>query len=275
MRLTVVHETCYRHEAPVLQSTQILRMTPPDLPGQQVVAWRLLGADLQDLGEDGFGNRMHLLSVAGEHQQVCVKAFGTVDIEAMPVRAGDGLSPYLFLRPTDLTTPDDNLRDFSLRYAGRALTPARLRDLSAAVLAQLPQAVRPGARVLSASESWETGKGGSAEQTQALLTVCHLLGLPARYVSGYVFREEAAGLRVSGHAWAEVWLADAWHGVDVALQAPVGERHIRLAIGRDHLDACPMRSIGHGNLHAGSLLPVAGRGDMALAQVVVMQQQQQ
>ncbi len=272
MRLTVVHETRYRHEAPVLQSTQILRMTPPDLPGQQVVAWRLLGADLQDLGQDGFGNRMHLLSVSGEHQQVGVKAFGTVDIEAMPVRAGDGLSPYLFLHPTDLTAPDDSLRDFSLRYAGRGLTPARLRDLSAAVLAQLPAVVRPGAGVLSVSQSWAAGRGGSAEYAQALLTICHLLGLPARYVSGYVFRDEAAGLRVSGHAWAEVWLANAWHGVDVALQIPVGARHIRLAVGRDHLDACPMRSIGHGSLHAGSLVPVAGRGDMAL---LAMQQQQQ
>lgn len=275
MRLTVVHETCYRYDAPVVQSTQVLRLTPPDLPGQRVVAWRLLAPGLQDLGLDGFGNHMHLLTVTGEHQQVCVKAFGTVDVEDMPVRDGDGLSPYLFLRPTDLLAPSDSLRDFSLRFADRPLTPVRLRDLAAAVREQFRQPGRAGARVPSVAGSWDDGVGGSAEQTQALLAVCHLLTLPARYVSGYVFREESAGLCVTGHAWAEVWLAGRWHSIDVALQCQAGPRHIRLATGRDHLDACPMRSMGHGSLHAGSLVPVAGRGEQSLAQVMAMQQQQQ
>ncbi len=276
MRLTVVHETSYRHDRPVVQSTQVLRLAPPDLPGQQVVAWRLRGPEaLRDLGLDGFGNRMHLLAVSGEHQQVDVQAFGTVDTEAMPVRAGDGLSPLLFLAATELTEAGDGLHDFSLRFAGRTLTPARLRDLSAAVHEQFTRPSPAGMRVASVAECWESGQGGSAEQSQVLLAACRLLGMPARLVSGYVFREETAGLRVSTHAWAEVWLADEWHSADVALQCQAGARHIRLALGRDYLDACPLRCIGQGRLHAGAMIPVAGRGEEPLAHVMASQQQQQ
>jgi len=275
MRLTIVHETCQRYDAPVVRSAQVLRLTPPDCLGQRVVAWRLLAPEACDLGLDGYGNRMHLLTVDGEHRQVCVKAFGTVDVEAMPVRPADELSSWLFLAATDLTEPGDGLRDLSLRYAGRALTPARLRELSAAIHAQFHTPARPGARTAAVIESWESGVGGPVEQAQALIAACRLLGLPARLVCGYVLGDEPGGAGVSSHAWAEVWLAGAWHSADVALQRQAGARHIRLAVGRDHLDACPMRSMGHGSLHGGSLIPVAGRGDETLAQVMAGQQQQQ
>lgn len=279
MRLTVVHETSYRYESEMVQSTLLLRLTPPTLPGQQVVAWRLQAeAPLTDAGLDGFGNAMHLLTCHGRHEQVSVKAFGTVDTDSLPIRSGDALSPLLFLRHSDLTLPDTALADFAGRFEGRIRTPARLRDLSAAVHAgmggDLP-AMAGGQHAAGAAEAWARGSGGSAEQAQVLVSVCRELGLPARHVSGYVLAAHASGLRVSSHAWAEVWLADAWHSADVALQCQAGERHVRLALGRDALDTCAMRSMGQGSLHAGSVVPVAGRGDETLARVMAMQQQQQ
>lgn len=274
MRLTVVHETCYRYEAPVVQSTQVLRLTPADCPGQRVAAWRLSGPDMQDLGLDGYGNHMHLLTVLGEHDEIRVRALGTVDVEAMPVRPDDALSPLLFRHATGLTEPGEGLRDFVRRFSGRSLTPARLRELSAAVHAQFRPLAGGTTRAATVADSWESGEGGSVEQAQALIAACRVLGLPARLVSGYVF-DEMASAGVSTHAWAEVWLAGAWHSADPALQCQAGARHIRLAVGRDHLDVCPVRSMGHASLHAGSLIPVAGRGDEPLLHVMAMQQQQQ
>lgn len=246
MRLTVVHETCYRHDSPVMQSTQLLRLTPPELAGQHVVAWRLQAEGLQPQAPDAYGNILHLLSIQGEHERVSVTAFGTVEIHAMPVREADQLSPLLFLRPTPLTEPDATLRDFSLRFRGRRPSPARLRELAAAV-----RSCCDGAR-----------PAGSVGLTHAFISVCRLLGLPARFVSGYLFRAaepEAVVQRLHSHAWAEVWLNGGWHSVDVAGQCSAGPCHVRLAIGQDYLDACPMRSM---------------RQDVP-AHVMAMQQQQQ
>jgi transglutaminase-like putative cysteine protease len=45
------------------------------------------------------------------------------------------------------------------------------------------------------------------------------------------------------HAWAEAWVGDRWHSFDVAIDKPIGEAHIKIAIGADYLDACPVRGV--------------------------------
>ena len=61
------------------------------------------------------------------------------------------------------------------------------------------------------------------------------LGMPARYVIGYLHTSDAS------HAWAEVWLNNAWRSFDISNQRQAGERHVELAYGLDYLDASPIR----------------------------------
>jgi transglutaminase-like putative cysteine protease len=70
------------------------------------------------------------------------------------------------------------------------------------------------------------------------ITCCRHLGVPARYVSGYL---DSEGAQAASHAWAEAWMVDRWHSFDVANSRSAGEQHIKLAIGADYLDACPIR----------------------------------
>ncbi len=73
------------------------------------------------------------------------------------------------------------------------------------------------------------------------LACCRCLGLPARYVSGYVYTADRAA--VASRAWSEVWIGNRWVGFDVSLGSSADGGHIKLAVGLDYSDACPVRGI--------------------------------
>lgn len=70
--------------------------------------------------------------------------------------------------------------------------------------------------------------------------------VPARYVSGYLCTADDGA--TASHAWADAWLPESrcWIGIDVTHLEPAGRRHCRLAVGRDYLDAAPVRGVRRG-----------------------------
>ncbi len=78
------------------------------------------------------------------------------------------------------------------------------------------------------------------------LACCRAAGVPARYVSGYFFA--ADGVDIASHAWVDAWLATegCWRSVDITHLQPAGTAHCRLAVGRDYLDAAPVRGVRSG-----------------------------
>jgi len=79
------------------------------------------------------------------------------------------------------------------------------------------------------------------------------LNIPARYVSGYLAPknrlERNLGQRaiLASHAWAEAWIEGlGWQGFDVANHTRAHGRHVRVAVGLDYLDACPVRGFHRG-----------------------------
>ena len=78
------------------------------------------------------------------------------------------------------------------------------------------------------------------------IAAARALGIPARYVSGYIYTGDAAD--AASHAWVDVWLgADiGWQSMDVTHKRPAVRTYCRLAVGRDYLDAAPVRGVRHG-----------------------------
>lgn len=288
MKLSVVHETGYHYDTPVAQSTQLLRLTPPTILGQHVLAWRLdvPGSVTESL--DAYGNWVHLLTLEGAHQEIRIRAFGTVETQACPVRPADDLPVLLFQRDTALTTASPELRAFAQDFVSRQgpLTDTTLVDLAGAILSAMP--FRAGVTHVgsTAAEAWSAGWGVCQDHTQVLIALCRAMGYPARYVSGYVFSPGHVDQHIASHAWAEVFLGEAWHSLDVVNQCPAGADHIRLAMGQDYLDACPIRGVrrgGSGELMAAHALVSAGDPspqdrhllDRSLRRTLQQQQQQQ
>jgi transglutaminase-like putative cysteine protease len=83
-----------------------------------------------------------------------------------------------------------------------------------------------------------------------MITICRLWGIPARYVSGYLFTDREAGDRSdpdATHAWVEVFLPSTrWIGLDPTNNTMAGERHIAAAVGRDYGDVPPSRGVYKG-----------------------------
>jgi transglutaminase-like putative cysteine protease len=96
----------------------------------------------------------------------------------------------------------------------------------------------------NAAQSFAAGAGVCQDHAHVFTACCRALGLPARYVSGYVLTPERED--VASHAWGEVWLANRWHSFDVSNARNAGGTHLKLAVGLDYNDACPVRGIRRG-----------------------------
>jgi transglutaminase-like putative cysteine protease len=231
MRFSISHTFNYKYDSPVRLSTQYLRLTPRDTVRQKVLDWKLdtPGPALQTT--DGYGNVLHVLTIDRPAVEIAIRAAGTVETSPKPDEpsdfTGSPLSPLFFLRATGLTPTDGAVAKLAERIHAGAQTLARLRELAEAV-------------------HEERAQGSAADAAHLFIACCQRLGVPARYVSGYLYEAhmEADGAdSVAMHAWAEAWLVDRWHSFDIVHNCPIGEAHIKIAVGADYLDACPVRGV--------------------------------
>ena len=101
----------------------------------------------------------------------------------------------------------------------------------------------------NAQEAWDQGQGVCQDMAHVTVALLRAAGLPARYVSGYLHADPGAepGQTAVGesHAWVEYW-AGSWQPLDPTSGAPVAERHVVVARGRDYADIPPLKGIYHG-----------------------------
>jgi transglutaminase-like putative cysteine protease len=91
-------------------------------------------------------------------------------------------------------------------------------------------------------------RGVCQDFAHLLIALCRSLGLPARYVSGYLFdQDKPPDAILASHAWAEVFLdGRGWLGLDPTHDRPISALYTRTAIGRDYADAAPVRGVYQG-----------------------------
>lgn len=255
MRLSILHETRYRYASPAEYSIQYLRLSPPSTQQQRVLTWSL---DLPVPARpflDGFGNVAHVLVIDRPHQEICIRATGEVEVDDSPIIIPDvgPHRPDLYTRTTQLTARDQALVRFSERFR-------RMKDPTA-VAEALMDAIRDKVKYRAgittvttpAAQAFALGAGVCQDHAHVFVSCCRHLNIPARYVSGYLAprnkRVSAMGQPqpVASHAWAEAWIDGVgWQGFDVANRVRAHGRHVRLAVGLDYLDACPIRGFHRG-----------------------------
>ena len=247
MRIGIDHTTHYVYETPVRYSTQYLRLVPRSNARQRVLQWNL-DTPAQPLElRDGYGNVLHVLTIVKPVTEIVIRAGGTVETSAAIDEQEDEvkLSPLLFLRPTMLTRAEGPLIDLAEKHRRRAATLTGLRDLSNAIRDRLPFQTGVTAVHSTALEALQAGNGVCQDHAHVFIACCRYLGVPARYVSGYLYLPERDA-PVASHAWAESWVLDRWRSFDVTNGVPAGEHHVRVATGADYLEASPVRGVRHG-----------------------------
>ncbi|WP_075183096.1 transglutaminase family protein [Pantoea sp. 1.19] len=244
MKFTIAHTTRYAWEQQVRQSTQYLRLTPQDSIHQQILSWQLTLPETATETRDAFGNVLHVLTLDRPHQWLDIEARGVVEIHDRDVLSAEPcgpLSPLIFLRSTPLTQPDDAIRDFALRGWRPEAPLASLEQLMGALLLAMPY--QPGSTDVkdTAASAFAAGAGVCQDHSHVFLACCRSVQIPARYVSGYLYTDSVE--HVATHAWVEAWVDGQWHSFDITNNTRSVQQHLKLAIGIDYLDACPVRGV--------------------------------
>lgn len=264
MKLAINHVTHYRYDHEVKFSTQYLRLTPQNSARQRITQWTLTLPEQATQVVDGFGNVQHVLTLDSPHEIITIRATGTADIadnsEDLAEEPGP-VSPLVFLRATPLTQADEAIRAFAARYYRPLAADESLRELMARLQQRMPYT--PGATVVQdqAAKVFAEGHGVCQDHAHVFLACCRSLHIPARYVSGYIHSEDSE--HVAMHAWVEAWLNDRWQSFDITNNTCNPNQHLKLAVGFDYLDACPVRGsrIGGGYEEMFSQATVEQTGD--------------
>lgn len=253
MILTVNHVSRYHYDHPVRGVVQSHRLTPSRFDGQRVIDWQVLVSDGVSGGayRDGAGDWVQACTVSGPVSEITVEVRGQVEVSDLSgVLRGhrETVAPDVYLRPTAPTRADVALTELAGAADGAAGALDAAHRLSDAVAGAI--AYRPGTTHAhtTAAEAVALGEGVCQDHAHALIAVARIKGLPARYVSGYLFAAEDGSPHEAAHAWAEVFVEGlGWVGFDPANRCCPDDRYIRLGSGLDARDAAPIRGIARGD----------------------------
>ncbi len=252
MRLTIEHETHYRFGEPAYHSIQYLRLTPRPDPCQSLVGWHVSTPGKCKRWIDGFGNIAHVSVQNGMHDELPVIVRGEVEtLDTFGVLpAEDGLPPLMFLRPTTYTTVTPAIEAFATPFIERMRDEGPIATLHALMWSLHTQvAYKPGLTDVdsTAAEALEHGSGVCQDHAHLFIACCRLLGLPARYISGYLLSRNGENGTLASHAWAETYVEDlGWVSFDPTNNQCATDAYVRLAVAFDYAGACPIRGVRKG-----------------------------
>jgi transglutaminase-like putative cysteine protease len=241
MQFSIRHITEYSYSEPLNYSIQQLRLTPQDGFGQRVRSWSISVNGQLSQHQDTYGNQVHNMVLDGSHTEIKLIAKGEVETGLTMTPTQEKLPLTIYLRTTPLTTADAQIQSFTEPF-GTVHTIADLEKLSALIIDQVPY-VKGGTGVYTtAAQAFAARTGVCQDHAHIFIACCRSLGVPARYVSGYLFTDD--GHLTESHAWVDAWLTDVgWVSVDVSNRCLANASYVRLATGLDYHDACPVSGL--------------------------------
>ena len=279
MLLRVRHETHY-HYTPAVENAQHAIYLRPNTCASQTVMQHALRISPQPVqqreGLDVYGNSKLFFSLQTPHDELEVIADSVVQTHARPdnttvlawehvreafrYRAGAGYnSAWEFAFASPYVPRHQAFTDFAQPSfgSGRPLAEAA-HDLMSRIYSTMTYDGSSTDVDTPALQALQQGKGVCQDFAHIMVACCRAMGLPARYVSGYMLTQPPPGQpRLIGcdasHAWASVYCPDAansatgqWLDFDPTNDRAPGEDYVTLATGRDFLDVSPLRGVIRG-----------------------------
>ncbi len=288
MLLEIRHLTQYHYAEPVRESVMELWMQPQKTARQRLVSFELqLDPPAHHFSyADVYGNAVYHFDVPHPHDLLTIRAHAAVETSPAPVLPQqldmgewdrmksdfirgewfDFLRPHGFAAPTELLAAfiaEHDLED--LKREDPLTAMIRLNETISRAFSYLPGVTEADSPI---DLALKTRSGVCQDFAHIMITICRLWGIPARYVSGYLFTDRAGADRSSPdatHAWVEVFLPSLrWVGFDPTNNLLVSERHVGVAVGRDYDDVPPSRGVYKGEADSELLVAVSvGRAKAA------------
>ncbi len=267
MLVSIRHSTHYRYDDTSSFSVQRLMLMPFDNDAQKVRSWSIeaQGMDGAAFYIDGFANRVHLLTHTRPYEALSITAAGEVETIDRGGVVGDlkeVANPLVFMRATPRTESVPAIDALAEELSERQHLD-RLHHLLEAIAERVVYVEDATHHGTTAAEAFAAGEGVCQDHAHIFIAAARRLGVPARYVTGYLHVESEARF-AANHAWAEAFVPDlGWVGFDPANHICPTERYVRLACGFDDASAAPITGTRRG-----------GGNETLEVDVVVRQQQQ-
>jgi transglutaminase-like putative cysteine protease len=276
LRYHILHDTAYDYDQPVGESRQLLRLTPRSLAWQRCLAHRIeVQPEPSRIDEfvDGFGNPVTSLHLEADHDQLLIRAESWIELqprECLPVAdspAWETVRQSLVYRAERRYAPDALeatvfkfesthvrvKREFAA-YAQEVFSRGRpLLDGVSALMERIHEEFTfdPEATDVSTpvTEVFAKKRGVCQDFSHFMISCLRSLGLPARYVSGYLLTRPPPGKpRLIGadatHAWVAVFCPrQGWVDFDPTNNLQPNLEHITVGWGRDFADVSPLRGV--------------------------------
>jgi transglutaminase-like putative cysteine protease len=261
-RVRVVHTTGYAYQSPVTASYNEARLTPRSNTRQNVILNRVetIPATRSYRYIDYWGTAVTAFDLHAPHTELTVSSSSVVETErpeppATQVTWTDLQSVAVIdrfdevLRPTEYTPVSERVA-----AVGRRITKnhePREAVVAAARWARAELDYIPGTTGVHSSglDALEQGKGVCQDFAHLSLMVLRSMGIPARYVSGYLHpkRHAVVGKTVDGrsHAWIQAWTGG-WWNYDPTNNTDITEQYISVGVGRDYSDVSPLKGVYSG-----------------------------
>lgn len=263
MRLRIEHKTVFHYAEPITEAYTEMRLHPVEGAGQRCLRFSLV---TQPDGEvmmyvDRYGNIVHHFDTLQSHDKVVVTTSSEVHTPQVFVSEEMELSPldlFDYLAPTKYTPEDDLIMEMAESDFVRDDPEATALGLMDTLYHSLKY--EPGATDVktTAPEALSLGRGVCQDFAHLMLAACRSLGIPARYVSGYLYspqtlrEREQSGLVIppnaASHAWIDVFVdGRGWLSLDPTHNSWQTEDYVRVATGRDYADVPPTRGVYKGS----------------------------
>src|ERR1051326_383976 len=270
MFYSVRHITRFRYSNPVRESVMELKMQPRSESHQALRNFQIATMPRAQLYAytDHFGNAVYHFNVLREHSELRIEAMSVIEVSpvpALPATADElewqrynGLNlraeHYDLLGPSTFTYPSPELERFTAAHDLRrpeADTLTALKKLNTVIYGAFDYEVGVTQVHSPIAQALAAGRGVCQDFAHIMIAIVRSWGVPARYVSGYLSQRRQDKDRSGDdatHAWVEAYLPSfGWIGFDPTNNIMAGERHIRVAVGRDYGDVPPTRGTFKGD----------------------------
>lgn len=261
-RLRIKHMTGFHYGGDVTASYNEARMLPVSSDGQLVLFSNLeiLPISSHHSYVDYWGSRVSSFEILTPHKELALTATSLVEVRPRP-HGDHGIGWDELAVAVEATTETVE----QLKQTARTNPPEDVIDLARGIIAEHTDACAAALAICeaigtaveymqgvtgvhsTAQEAWVHRKGVCQDIAHLALGALRSVGIPARYVSGYLHpRPDAAiGETIAGesHAWVEWFCGDEWRGFDPTNQIEIGDRHVLVGRGRDYNDVPPLRGV--------------------------------
>jgi transglutaminase-like putative cysteine protease len=267
MFYSVRHVTTFHYSDPVTESIMELRMQPRSDEHQRCVRFQIVISPKAALSttRDYLGNTVHNFDIPGQHEKLAITTESIVEMEPAALlpealapetwddyaHLGHDYDLYDMLMPGKFTAMSPVLASFmqEMNFARRDDPFSLVKEINTAIYNTFDYDQTTTTADSTIDEALAERRGVCQDYVHVMIAIVRSLGIPARYVSGYLFHRQNYDRSAvdASHAWLEAWFPTlGWVGFDPTNNILAQDRHIRVAVGRDYADVPPTKGVFKG-----------------------------